>query len=251
MNPGGGAAGGVQRRGTNPYGPGGSENPSQAPNYDPNDPQGTDFYGRDGGSKYFGTGPGHAEWINKNRTGISGPMVRPADRDSAALWAGPFQKWGEGGASGNRQLAGGRVYNALTDLQDNPDLSADVKNAMTTKANEASNAQFASAEGRLNRYGRTTGNRAGNAAAVAQMATAKADTAAGVNRENVLDFERERFARKKLATEGLAALYNNEGNFLSGMFGARGALSAKPLSGKNQSGGHGNYIGTNLGFSIG
>lgn len=196
-------------------------------------------------------GPGHGTWINGTGNGISGPMVRPADRNSNALYAGPFTKWGEGGASGNRQLAGGQVYDTLTDIRNHPDLPDEVKAAMTTGANEAANTQFDSAEARLNRYGRTTGNRGGNAAAVADLAKARGDVAADVNRKNALDFEEARYKRLGDATGGLANLYQSEGNFLSGMFGARGALANKPLGGKQQTGGHGNFVGTNLGFSIG
>jgi hypothetical protein len=218
-----------------------------------------DVYGGDGpqGSGYYSTappgqGPGHGQWINGAwNPGVSGPMVRPADRNSSSIWAGPFNEWGQGGASGNRQMSGGKLYDSFNDLVQHPDLPQETKNAITTGANEASNARYSAAQGDLQRYGRTTGNRAGQAAGIAAMAKSRADDSSEINRKNAIDFEDERFKRQQAGLQGMGSLYKNEGDFLLSTLGARAGMSQKPLSGTRNTQGTGNTIASGFGLSFG
>ncbi len=247
-----------QRVSTVPGGPGTPENPSANPNQDPNDPwDNGDPYGdpdAPGGGDYYSNGPGgpgHGSWINGNQGGISGPMVRPADRNSNALYAGAFDDWGQGGASGNEKIASGKLYDMYSELMKHPDLPDNVKSAIITGANEGANAQYDSAQGALQRYGRTTGNRAGNAAATAALGKSRADTAANTNRQVQLDFENEKTKRRQEGAAGMGNLYQTEGNKLFQLFGLRGALSQKPIAGRQQGSNHGLSIGNGFNFSIG
>lgn len=256
--PRGGTQKSSQKVSTVPGGPGTADNPAPNPNRDPNDPWDIgDPYAGDvpgnAGDYYSNgpTGPGHATWINQGQSGVSGPMVRPADRNSNAIYAGPFNDWNEGGASGNTQIAGGKLYDTFSDLLAHPDLPDNVKSAIVTGANEGANAQYDSANGMLSRYGRTTGNRAGNAAAVAALGKSKADTAANTNRQVQLDFENEKTKRRQEGETGMGSLYNTEGNKLLAMFGARGNLSNKPLAGNTTQSSHGLNVGNGFNFGIG
>lgn len=235
---------------------GGGSNPGYNggnPNWKPGMPGGGP--GNPGAANSFVTGqPGRGyEPVNLGTPPPGyGPMVRPGYGNNAPIYQTDGSGgWGSGGASGNAKLTGGQLYKSFSDMVANPDLDSKTKDAITVGANDAANAQYDSAQGALDHYGRVTGNRGGNAAATAQLAASRAGTAADVNRKNLIDFEQMRRQREAQGDTGLGALYNGENNRLGQLFGARSALDANPIGKNNTTSGSGNFVGSNFGFSIG
>jgi hypothetical protein len=131
-----------------------------------------------------------------------------------------------------------------------PDLDPSVKDAITVGANNAANAQYDSAKGALDRYGKTTGNAAGSAAATAQLAMDRAGTASDVNRQNLIDFEQLRRQRQAQGLQGVSGLYSGEGAYNAGLLGARAQLAGQPIGRNSTTQGSGNFVGTNFGLSV-
>jgi hypothetical protein len=212
----------------------------------------TNNSGRVFNANFGATQPGRGAAPTVLGSGGMGPLIRPGYGTHAPVYGtNGTGGWGTGGASGNANLTGGNLYNAFNDMVQNPDLDQKTKDAITVGANQAANAQYDSAEGALSRYGRTTGNRAGNAAATAQLAMDRANTAADTNRQNLIDFEQMRRQRQSQGLQGESGLYNQSNQNLHDLFGARTALDSGSIGRNTQSAGNGNYIGSNFGFSIG
>ena len=181
---------------------------------------------------------------------VIGPPITPANATHGEQFAGPYTQWNQGGASGNRQLAGNSLWNSFSDMVNNPDLPDSVKNDMITSANQSANSQYDSAVGSLNRYGTTTGNRAGNAAAVAQLAQDRAGTAADTQRNLGQFFQQYRNQRQMQGLQGVSGLYQGEGNELNAVNAMRVGLDNSPIGRNNSTSGSGNFVGSNFGFSI-
>jgi hypothetical protein len=133
----------------------------------------------------------------------------------------------------------------------NPDMDAATKNAIQVQTNQAANSQYDAAQAGLDRYGRTTGNRAGNAAATAQLAMDRASTAANTNNQDLMNFQNYKLQRQQQGLAGLGSLYSASNQQLDSLGQQRAALDAGPVGGLNSTSGSGNYVGSNFGFSIG
>lgn len=159
-------------------------------------------------------------------------------------------KWNEGGASGNRQLSGGLLFDSYGNLMNSQGYSDTEKGAIMQEGMNAARAQTAGAQGQIARRAAATGNTAGNAAGIAALSRTEGANLASQARQNTIDFAKEKQRRRELGLQGMGGLYTGESNYLTGLMGQRGQLAAAPIGKLMNTGGTGNYLGTNFGFGI-
>lgn len=171
----------------------------------------------------------------------TGLPVKPAPASNA---------WNQGGASGNRQLAGGQAFGAYSDMVNRGGYDAATQSAIQQNGFGATRAAFAGLGDRLGRNVAATGNNAGYAAAMSQMGRDQAGALGNQGRQNTIDFAKEKIRQKEQGAQGLSSLNTNEGNYMLGLTGQRAALSSTPLSKVNKGSGTGQASSLNFGFSI-
>lgn len=178
-----------------------------------------------------------------------GPQIG-TNPDGTPIYADPSNAWNQGGASGNRQLAGGQAYNTYSNLVNHPEVDAATKNAVEQQGTNAARSQYAGAADQIDRQAAATHNSAGVLAAKTRLGQAEAGTLSGNARQNQMDFYHQKLANQATGATGLSGLYQGESNYLSGLFNQRAGLTAKPLSQENSVQGTGNTFGGNMSFSI-
>jgi hypothetical protein len=135
------------------------------------------------------------------------------------------QAWGEGGAAGNRDLAGNLVYGGYSGMVQNPGYSDAEKNAISTQGQTTARAAFAGARDNLSRNAAITGNRGNLAAGFAQLGKDEATTLGDQARGNTIEFGQEAQRRRLAGLSGAANLYGTETNYMGNLLGQRAALA--------------------------
>lgn len=158
--------------------------------------------------------------------------------------------WNAGGASGNRELAGGQAFSGFSQMANHGGYDDATKNAITQEGMNAAKSTYSGAASRIGMNSAATGNSAGMAAAMSQLGRDEANTLGQQGRQNQIDFANEKQKQKQAGLTGLAGLNSNESNYMMGLFGQRAGLSSKPTESLNTTNGTGNYSGGNYGISL-
>ncbi len=140
------------------------------------------------------------------------------------------QMWGQGGASGNRQLAGGNAYDTYMNMKTNPGLSDPTKSAIIQDSVNSARAGFQGAGEQIKRHAAATGGTGGTDAALANVGAHEAAAGSNAVRSSRMGFED--FARqdRNAGAAGLSNLYGGETSFMNSLLGGRADLAAKPRS---------------------
>lgn len=203
--------------------------------------------------------PGKHEGVPGTPIDLNPPPPGGGDDGGLDTWGPPIQDvppyarapyptmWGEGGASGNRQLAGAGAYGAYSSLVEHPELSPEVRNAIAQEGMNAARARYAGAGGAISRRAAATGSSAGVNAALAQLGRDEAETLGSQARSNVIDFERERQRRLETGARGLSGLHGVETGYMTSLLSGRSGAANRPLGTRSQ----GSQSGTQAGFDLG
>lgn len=213
---------------------------------------GTDKYGQLGGLGGFEANAGKYSY-----GGIVGPQVSAGHMSNGqkipAYYAGPFSRWGEGGASGNAQLAEGRAFAGYASTMDNPDIDPVTRANMLQESQEAGNAKYAGAFGQMKRNAAITNNSSGLNAGLAQLSASEAGDQGKAIRDVELANDAERQRRYQWGVQGVQGMGDQQQAYLGNLFGMRSGLSNQPLVKNSRTQGTGNVVGgsLNMGLNLG
>ncbi len=180
-------------------------------------------------------------------TPVSGPGLQPptgppyGGGNGGASSDGPYQ-WGQGGALGNRNAAGGTAYDAYGNMIAHPDMDPQTRNAIQQEALNSARAGYAGYGNQMSRRQAATGNSAGYAAGISDLARRASSTYGSITRQNLVDFERERQRRYETGVSGMMGLYGGETSYASNLFNQRGQALNQPTSRNTTTVGTGNVV---------
>jgi hypothetical protein len=151
--------------------------------------------------------------------------------------------WGAGGASANRNAAGGGAFGGYANMANNPGIPANIQNLMTQQALNSANSSYAGANDSIARMSAASGNRAYAPAAMSTLAGQKAGTQSDIVRQNQIAFQQERQRQYETGLSGLSNMYGGESNFLANLLGQQGRIDLSPIASLVQSIGTGQAYG--------
>lgn len=183
---------------------------------------------------------------------VTGPPTYQNIPGQSGNYSGPFDYWGQGGASGNRQLAGGELFGANSSMLVHPQMDPATRNALEQEGMNAARASTAGVQADIGRRAASSGNTGGMYAAQAMAGRQLGSNLASQARQNTLAETAFAENRRQNALSGLSGLYQGETGYMENLMGARGALAAKPVNQQGQSSGisTGGSSSSNYGLNI-
>ena len=176
--------------------------------------------------------------------------LQPGNDINPTEYGPPVTEWGQGGASGNRELAGGQAYQGYSGMVNNGGYDAATQNAITQTGENTARAGYAGAADQAARHAQATGNTAGYNSAIARLGQAESGTISDNARQNQIAFANEKQRQKEAGLQGLGGLYGGETNYLENLFGQRSGLSSTPLFKSSTTQGTGNVVGGSFNLSL-
>ena len=183
-------------------------------------------------------------------TPVTGPPTYQSLTGQVGDYGGPYDYWGQGGASANRDLSGGAAFGGYLEQLMHPGMDAATQNALEQSGQGAVRANFAGQQEQAARNAAQSGNSAGLAGATALMARNQASQLGQQALQNKLAETAFAQQNKNSALGGLSGLYQGETNYMSNLLGARAAMSQQPFSKQSNSQGVTTGSSSTGGFSI-
>lgn len=173
------------------------------------------------------TTPPPAPWVNPWFDGSYDNATGDVDAQGNPVIASG-EKWGEGGAVGNANLAGGNAYSGYMGMAADPGYNAATQSAIIQNTVNSARAGFAGAGDSIKRHAAATGGTGGTEAALAFTGAKEAGASSDANRNSRLAIADAARADKSQALSGLSSLYGGETSLVSNLMGGRSDLASKP-----------------------